>query len=504
MNKIILKNHDSKKSNEIVYNALIRSFTKNQIDIESSDIIISNGLVLIKPDKSNIELLKRFIYHGSKILILGDLYNDISYEIGININGNPESFWNKLEEERGFTASSAYIEYEESNINYGKRYLERYDFEKEWNNIGYGKIGTGGDIWDISCIAEEKGIKPIAWINNKNGEKLSLYAGIKDFEKSSVLWFNRSVGPVDSLEWNIVEDFFSSYRSEELPCFPCISEIPYGYNGVVTMHIDCDEAISSARPLFELYGKYNLPFSIAVKTGQQIDSEDIKFIKDVINSGGSVTSHSINHYVNWGGNEDAAYSEAMGSKKWIEDNTGYTINYAVSPFYQNPPYAVNALAKAGYKGFIGGIICNDPEYLIAKSGIVPFTESNIISHSEQCMLHGDCFHRYNNSIEPYIEAFNNHLKCKTIFGYLDHPFSDRYWYGWKNEEERLKVHEEFLEYILNSGKIWFASLDNCMDFIFDKSKLQVFVNESDNLEIENPSGCNNFVIKWKGLEKTIS
>ena len=66
---------------------------------------------------------------------------------------------------------------------------------------------------------------------------------LAETEQGAALWFNRPVGPVDSLEWRVVESFLGDYRPDDLPCFPYVCEIPAGYSAAVCARLDCDEAV---------------------------------------------------------------------------------------------------------------------------------------------------------------------------------------------------------------------------------------------------------------------
>ena len=65
----------------------------------------------------------------------------------------------------------------------------------------------------------------------------------------------------------------------------------------MTMRLDCDEEISTARELFELYKKHHVPFSLAIKTSLDLNGEHRRLIYDVIESGGAIVSHS--HRIGW-------------------------------------------------------------------------------------------------------------------------------------------------------------------------------------------------------------
>jgi hypothetical protein len=376
------------------------------------------------------------------------------------------------------------------NISLKKRHFERYDFEKEWNNLGYGKIETvDGSIWALA------------------DSNLSEYCGLFESDEALVLWFNRAVGPVDGFDWRIVEDFISCHRFDRFPTVPVLSEIPDGYTGAATFRIDCDEAISSGRPLFELFKKHSFPFSLAIKTDQNFTPEALALIEDVVNAGGSILIHSHTHAPEWGEPSNRpgptsrgdAYYEAFTALETFKANIPSHLNsYAVSPFHQNPRVALPKILRAGIDGFVGGIICNDPEYLMARGGEVPFCDG-MISHSEQCMFHGDCIHPNNESLDVYFSAFLSALKSETFFGYLDHPFSN-YHYGWKSEESRLDSHQRFLQFMSGFKNILLASTRQTLDFLYDRanSSLKV-VNGIPKIRSLKPRrSLFGMKARWKG------
>jgi hypothetical protein len=489
--------------------ALLRSFTGAQVEVATAARVPREveGLIIINGVDSELSLRKRG-RGGMKLLVLGDVDQELAREIGLEVILDGAFSEKLIRSGRGgaYDSTGEYVEYVADQVLgraavFGRRYLCRYDFEREWNNHGYGEITSDGGMWSLRQRVKVKDAVTLAEVRNETGDCITAYCTVTDLPNASILWFNRAVGPVDSLEWRIVESFFSEYRCGELPCFPYLMEMPFGYDGAVTMHIDCDEAIASGRELFELYRRYGIPFGMAIKTGQEVSSDDIEMMREVLRSGGSAVSHSQNHLEKWGPDFETAYREALASRKWLEENVtgGRPVTRAVSPFYKNPPYAVAALAEAGYTGFVGGIISSDPEFLMGRAGIVPFVSKGIVSHSQQCMLHGDCYHRYGDSIEPYVEAFESHLKGEAIFGYLDHPFSERYWYGWKSEAERLGVHEQLIQHMKKSGNIWFCSLDECLGFIERRNQVGIWVDQHAELRTENPHSDSklNFAVRWQ-------
>ena len=383
------------------------------------------------------------------------------------------------------------------------RPLCRFDFVDEWNNLGFGRIRLTGDAWSLQSAARAGRAAAIACLAAPHGEH-DLYAAICESASGAALWFNRPTGPVDSLEWRIVESFLGDYRGDDLPCLPYLGEIPAGYRGAVCARLDCDEAVATCRPLVELYHEHGLPMSLAIMTGQPLDACDVQLMRDAMAGGGSVVSHSQHHYPNWGGSYDARRSEALASGAWFAEHLPEAdgVRYAVSPFHQNPTYAVSALADSGCEGFLGGIIANDPEYLLGRAGRVPFAPRPIVSLSTQCMLHGDCYRRYGGSVEPYCESFDQHCKARAVFGYLDHPFSPRYQYGWGDEPERLSAHRRMIEHIGKRSDVWWASIADVLGFLHRRDAATVQVNGSGQprLEVKHAGEAPRLAIFWKGRE----
>jgi hypothetical protein len=384
----VLSNQTDIEAQTLVYAALIRSFSRRQVrKIHDMQKLPPNadGICFINPSNDMFIHWRKGNLQGTKIILLGTLDSMWADFLGIAVKAIPQAWEkeNSIEQEPSghFAHSSWHINYRQheltQKISFRDRYLIRYDFTDEWNNHGYGRIGIEPNTpFALSSHAVcEPGAHELGFVSNQQRTKLSSYAILRDEPEFSVLWFNRAVGPIDSLEWTVVETFFSDYRSEDLICFPRLMETPAGFSGICTMRLDCDQAVASARPLFELYQKEGIPFSLAILTGLAMNDADKKLIQDVIRSGGAILSHSVNHLPEWGGNYETAYQEAFASKQWLMQN-GFVEEpvYLVSPFHQNPRYAVKAMFDAGYAGFVSGIIHNDPEYLFARSGVVPFHE----------------------------------------------------------------------------------------------------------------------------------
>lgn len=490
-------------TNEEVKNLLSKSLERSHGKLTTA---IEDIYCFISPTAKDESLIKELILKKTKILIYGSITATIAKIIGLKHNQNiicvddivfdhdkPEDLSNlKVVYTSDKLAQKAILK---------KRFFHRFDFTDEWNNLGYGKITTDGTVWSLSNSLDLVDATLIAEIIDERKESKSIFSVVKDFKTSSILYINREAGLVDGLDISLVETFLDVYRNDELPSLPLLLDLPKDVQSIVSPRLDCDQSIINTQPLVELYKSNNINLSLAIATGINISEEEVSYLNNYYNNGGSLLSHTINHYFDWGDCYDAVFQEAKGSKEWLENHVENldALEYAVSPFHTNKPYSIEALADAGYKGFISGIIHNDPEYLLGTSGQVPFTKQNIVSHSQQCMLHGDCYHRHDNNLDIYKHSFEMHYKAKKMFGYLDHPFGD-YDYGWANEEERLAVHKEFIEYINGfTGVKWMTSVE-VLKFVYDKSQVIITIDKNDELILQRESheSKEKIVVEYKG------
>jgi hypothetical protein len=393
-----------------------------------------------------------------------------------------------------------------------KRSCQRYDFMAEWNNLGFTSITADNSIWSIASKMDIPTHNIVAELK-VDSKALSAYAGIWNIAGSSLLWFNRAVGPVDSQEWFIIEEYISSYQCDSKICLPAISEIPVGYDACVTMRLDCDEDITSAQQLYDLYKEKDVPFSLALHSSVLEDRKHYDFLRKIVSEGAGILTHSASHPVNWGGSYEETMIQVNSSIEAIQNFMGDSkeIKYAVSPFHQNPTYAVQGMADAGLTGFIGGIICNDPEYLFARGGEVPFTSQGFISHSQQCMLHGECMLDEGDKLQIFKQAFDIAKQGKSLFGFLDHPFSLRYAYGWTSESERCAAHNDFIDYINASGKILYLTEVDALDWISVKASVQFKCDKNGKIGVELSSDLSKYgtpEVRYKdeliSIEKLVS
>lgn len=353
-----------------------------------------------------------------------------------------------------------------------RRPFRRFDFGDEWNNVGYGAITADGSMWSVAPLIDLPAEAELASVTVAD-RRAGSYAGLIDGDRQSILWFARPVGPIDSFEWFLVERFLSSHRAGKLPSQPVLSEIPHGYDSLITMRLDCDEDVESARDLWQAYRDWSAPLSLAIHTSVLGPAPRTAFIAEVAASGGSILSHSATHARNWGGSTDAALIEATASADRLEQATGVRPAYAVSPFHQTPAYALESLAAAGYGGCIGGNIASDPAFNLARGGSLAELPVGFVGHSQQCMLHGDCLLGGDDPIATYREAFDLALETRSIFGYLDHPFSARYQYGWRDAASRIAIHRALIDHVeARAARPLFLNEDGTMDFLIRRSAVE--------------------------------
>ena len=392
-----------------------------------------------------------------------------------------------------------------------ERPFTRFDFTEEWNNIGFGRIRTDGGIWAVrgGVVPGSDDTTELAGFSIRYEGSVPIYAGsyltVLDIPGRSVLWCARPVGPVDSSEWTIIERFISDWRADELPCLPCLCGTPAGCTALATMRLDCDEDISSARDVFEWYHAENLPFSMAIKTCLPMTPEHLALLRDVNAAGGTLLSHSHTHPFNWGGSFESAQTEGENSRQWFRANLPEVPvpGLAVSPFHTNPPCAMQGVEAAGFTGIVSGIIHNDPEYLLGRSGIAPFTEK-LVTISQQSMLHGDCYSQQKESVDVYVSALDIQRAARGIFGYLDHPFSERYQYGWANKLQRLDAHRKLVEAIRARSDVWIWGQQQCFDFLQSLMRIRLETNAAGRIVVHGVNKATLFRPEYRFRGETVT
>ncbi|WP_199030295.1 polysaccharide deacetylase family protein [Ralstonia sp. ASV6] len=487
----VLFSSTASEAGNLVLAALRRSVTASQAwPLSRSALRSFTASIVVAvdvPDEWGADLLAWMDQGNSKLVVFGRMPSLIAQRLQCRSDEWPADLAgaarSQLAASYAVSESRATVRYRELACSLGAkarfRPFERFDFADEWNNLGYGAIRVGGSIWGVAQALNVPAAIELASVFINEEQRFS-YAALWDSEKSSLLWFNRPVGPIDSFEWRLVENFLSAHRTASLPCQPVLSEIPWGYDAVITSRLDCDEDVESARPLWKLYQRLGIPFTLAVHTSNLSRQEHHGILQELVADGGAVLSHTATHAPNWGGSYQAAFTEADESARLLQAVTGKSVRYAVSPFHQSPFYALQALADAGYAGCIGGIIRNDPEFLIARGGTLAGMPIGFVGHSQQCMLHGDCMLAQGDPLAVFKEAFDLAFESRTLFGYLDHPFSERYQYGWPDEATRVDAHDKFIAYIRHRAtKPLFLHEEAALDFLQFKSAAEIVMEKGE-------------------------
>ena len=487
----LVAKENSREAAEFVLAAVRRSVSSHQATWFSRNLLLcscSDIIIAIDPDEDIANKLLQWLKKNpSKLILFGKIPPNLMSPLCLRATNWPEdsASWSRSPSVPAYSTSQsrASIIYtptaERFDASNWQRPLERFDFADEWNNLGYGRIRADQSIWSLSAALIGDTDTTLAEVTIDGEAKLA-YSALRDQEESSILWFNRSVGPIDSFEWRLIELFLSSYRPEELPCLPVIQEVPWGHNATVTMRLDCDEDVESARSLRDAYNAMDIPFSLAIHTKTLDNTSNHSLLQEMSSEGESILSHSASHASNWGGSYNTALHEAKDSYNRLKHVTDQGVRYAVSPFHQTPYYALLALSDAGYSGCIGGIIKNDPEFLISRGGLLAGMPSGFIGHSQQHMLHGECMLSEGDPLRIFKQAFDYAHETGILFGYLDHPFSPRYQYGWKDETHRVEAHQALINYIRNKepGTI-FLSENDALDFLLEKSKWQIIGRDGE-------------------------
>lgn len=485
----LIVSRTSLEAGRLVFGALARSVSTTQVRWIAPAAVDSTGsttFCAIDPSaQTAAALLSCLRQKPGKLILFGVLPDNVMRHFGLQTADWPNAAadWSRSVAApiHGCSESAAVIRYGSAAAPFlaenWSRPLERFDFADEWNNLGYGAIRSNARAtWGLSLPARAAQANELAWLELGGAAQLT-YCALFDDAHSSVLWFNRAAGPIDSFEWRLVERFLASWRHSELPCHPILHETPWGYDIAVTMRLDCDEDVESARPLWEAYQEMGVPFSLAVHTTNLDDIRHHRILQELAAAGGSILSHTATHAPDWGGSYEAALQEALNSARRLQDVTGVQVRYAVSPFHQSPPYALHALVDAGYQGCIGGIIRNDPEFLLARGGEIAGLPQGFIGHSQQCMLHGDCLLAADDPLTIFKSSFDRAFETQTMFGYLDHPFSERYQYGWPDETIRVNTHRQFIAHIRRQAAApLFLSENDAMDFLLAKSLWRVYAS----------------------------
>ena len=475
----------NKKNEEtfLIFNALVRSFTKSQVTLFSNKFEIQLDkikiLVISSFDDNIIEIIDIIKNNKIKVLIFGKLNKNIINILkleGVEIIDENFHYDHKIKKAKKNqpSESNLFIKYKRSKIldveEFLTRPLVRYDFEDEWNNHNYGEIRTTQDFWSISQNVIIRDNLELAYIyDTAINKKICSFIAFWE-NKNQILWVNREASLIDSHEWRIIECFICNIGGKNFNALPLINEVPFGFDSCSTMRLDCDEDIKSSKNLDLFYNSKKIPLSFAL-VGSKLDLKNLNFLKN-LKSPKHFLSHSFLHKEHWGGSEETCAEELCKNHELIKEEFGIELKFAVSPFHQSPSFLFKVLEQNKYKGFISGIINCYPEMMISRGGIID-QKNNLISHSQQCMLHGDCIAgNQTELIDNYKHSAKLSTYSRSIFGYLDHPFSDRYQYGWSSEKFRILCHSYLIDFLKKKRNL-FLSEEDALNFIYNKNNISI-------------------------------
>ncbi|MDO6388177.1 hypothetical protein [Uliginosibacterium sp. 31-12] len=483
----VLADYPRHESAALVLAALRRSVS-HSLAVHCAPAALGHFDVALTIDPSDAagELLAQWLVERPrKLIVFGRLPAGLKSHFGVQTCAWPEptDAWARSPSapSRGQSESAGRVRYLPDAASLGaagwERALERFDFTDEWNNLAFGAIRAEGSRWSLAEAVRAPDGAELARVE-VGDQALTSYAARFTLAASNVLWVNRSVGTIDSFEWRMVEHFLAHYQSDALPCVPVLSELPWGYDAAITMRLDCDEDITSARPLWLAYREMGVPLSLAIHTSNLLHDAHYPFLREFCEHGGVLMSHTATHAPNWGGSYEAAFAEGRESRNRILAATGVSVDYAVSPFHQSPHYALQGLCDAGYSGCIGGIVRNDPEFLLARGGELAGLPQGFVGHSQQTMLHGDCMLAEGDQLAIFKASFDRALETRTLFGFLDHPFSERYAYGWPDETTRIQAHCDLIAHIRGKAQAP-CFMDECeaLDFLRARAAISLLHNE---------------------------
>ena len=229
---------ENSQAQSIVVAALVRSFTPSIFDTTTDESVAA---VWLNPREMEIPQVQALLVRGGKVLALGCPDVGAAGFLGLSAENLPtnSSQWSDCPVCTGDpTESPVLVTYAEKGLGawagLAQRALCRFDFQNEWNTLGFGRISGGsGSPWSLACLVREGEAEPVAVLRRReDGIPLSWYAALREVGGGAILWYNRLVGPVDSVEWRLVERFFSDYRKDTLRCLPCLEELPFGCPGM--------------------------------------------------------------------------------------------------------------------------------------------------------------------------------------------------------------------------------------------------------------------------------
>lgn len=350
------------------------------------------------------------------------------------------------------------------------RPFARYDLGTDWDNLGTGFITTDGSAFAVGTPFSVREENELARIEGTAGRSGS-YAGLFDFPETSVLWFNREVGPIDSPEWRLVERFLADYRADDLPCQPIIEEIPFGHDAAFAVRVASTADVAATQALFELYGELDIPLSLTMDEAAFADPGQRLLLHNLVEGGNCVLPTLAPRGGIGIGGEAIERHEARKMADTLERLTGKRPLYAIMPG-NSADFALKMPADADYSGVMLGSSTRQPQMLLARGGTMDATGRDFMAHSRSCLIHGAALSGTGDPLKVYRQAIEAAIDSATMLCFTDQAVGgDR---GFASEAERLGLHRDLIaEVRLKADNPSFLSCDVAMDFLARKSKVEI-------------------------------
>jgi hypothetical protein len=115
------------------------------------------------------------------------------------------------------------------------------------------------------------------------------------------------------------------------------------------------------------------------------------------------------------------------------------------------------------------------------------------------MMHGDCVVQGSDGHTVFKQAFNIARAGGAFFGYLDHPFSQRYQYGWHSEEQRVEFHRSFIGYIRETANVLFCNETDALDFMSFRATVKIVFEEGHfSVCVPSKSVIGSLAVEYRG------
>lgn len=294
---------------------------------------------------------------------------------------------------------------------------------------------------------------------------------VVEIDNTFIQHWNISTAGFESAISVLFETFITTKVDSQDKCvMPILLEsfLPKEF-AIISPRLDCDEAIKSANLLYDFYSSNSINLNLAITTNQDFTKDVKQFINEVEISGGTISNHSHEHKIFWGTNNDEFQNDFNKSKEIISINSQSKSVTCVAPFHQSNEKLLRLLNKNRVQLLITGNAKYSQEHMASIGGEIS-SGLNIYIHSQQCMLHGNSWPEFK---QIYFKSFMLNAKRQTIFGYLDHPISERYDYDWGSDQNQLNAHVEFFEFFKKNFKIYSISHIELAEWLNIRSFIEI-------------------------------